>query len=71
MMYDSVLHAENRIEKYKYSDVVNNNMAVKYIPDDIISRISVLMNGDAESIQVFIKKALEEGLKNEEKRSES
>jgi len=43
-------------------------MAVKYIPDDIISRISVLMNGDMASIQSFIKKALEEKLENEERR---
>jgi len=43
-------------------------MAVKYIPDDLVSRISVLMNGDTESIQFFIKKALEEKLENEERR---
>lgn len=66
MMYDSVLHAENQIEKYKYSDVVINNMAVRYLPDELVAEI----RNRKHDVQVFIKEAVEEKLKAD-KRSKS
>ncbi len=41
-------------------------MAVKYIPDDLIARISILRYGDSERIQIFIKEAIIEKLEKED-----
>ncbi len=41
-------------------------MAVRYIPDELISKISILRSGDADRIQSFIREAIIEKLEKED-----